>query len=125
MLQSIARHGLTLPQYYLLRELFVEEGLTQRELSERLNTTEAATVLTLRGMEEAGLVERVRDAADRRKMRVSLAARGRRLRSALQRRATEVNAAMRRGLRDDEVARFRAILDHIERNLSESNDALT
>jgi DNA-binding MarR family transcriptional regulator len=117
MLDRIARHGLTLPQYYVLRELFVEEGITQRELSARLNATEPGTVVTLRRMEAAGLVVRTRDGRDRRKINVSLSPKGKALRGALQQRAGEVNALMRRGLSEADVARFRALLDRIDDNL--------
>ncbi len=117
MLERLAAHALTVPQYHLLRELFNEEGLTQRELSIRLSTTEPAVLGTLRRMEEQGLVERERDATDRRKINVTLAPRGRALRAALQAHTTDLNVAMRRGLSDDDVRRFQAYLEHIEANL--------
>lgn len=117
MLARIARYGITMPQYYVLRELFIEEGLTQRELSDRLNLTEAASVAALARMEEAGLILRVRDKDDRRKINVYLAPKARKLRAPLHRRALEVNALAREGLSDADIVRFRAILDHMERNL--------
>jgi MarR family transcriptional regulator, organic hydroperoxide resistance regulator len=122
MLERIASHGLTVPQYHVLRELFGEEGITQRELSVRLSTTEPAVLGTLRRMEEQGLVRRERDPSDRRKINVSLAPRGRALRKPLRAHASRLNAAMRRGLSATEVRQFRALLARIEANLQERAD---
>jgi MarR family transcriptional regulator, organic hydroperoxide resistance regulator len=120
MLARISRYGLTMPHYYVLRELFNEEGLTQRELSDRLNLTEAASVVTLQRMEQLGLILRARDPADRRKMNVYLSPKARKLRIPLHRHALEVNALARKGLSDADILRFRAILDHMDQNLVEA-----
>jgi DNA-binding MarR family transcriptional regulator len=117
MAQRMAPYGVTLPQYYILRELFREDGVTQRELSARLDATEPATLVTLRRMEDNGLVVRVRDTADRRKIGVYLTRRGKRLREVLREHARDVNAIARGDLSDDDVARFRAILDRMTRNV--------
>ena len=118
MLERVAAHGLTLPQYHVLRELFGEEGITQRELSARLSTTEPAVLGTLRRMEEQGLVRRERDASDRRRINVTLAPRGRALREPLHAHAQRLNTAMGRGLSEDEVRQFRTLLERIEANLA-------
>ncbi len=118
MLGRLAAHGLTVPQYHALRELFAEEGITQRELSVRLSTTEPAILGTLRRLERQGLVRRDRDGTDRRKINVSLAAGGHELREPLQAHAQHLNAAMRTGLSDTEVRQFSALLERIESNLA-------
>lgn len=117
MAQRFSAHGVTLPQYHILRELFEEEGITQRELSLRLDATEPATLLTLRRMEANGLVLRLRDDDDRRKIGVFLTAKSKRLRTVLRARAREVNALARSGLSDAQIAQFRAILDRMDQNL--------
>jgi hypothetical protein len=63
MALRVTEHGLTIAEYYVLRELYIEDGLIQRELSSRLNLTEPAMLLTVRGMYEKKLVRRVRDAS--------------------------------------------------------------
>lgn len=117
MAQRMAPYGVTLPQYYILRELFNEDGVTQRELSARLEATEPATLVTLRRMEENGLVLRVRDAADRRKIGVYLTRKGKRLRTILREHARDVNAIARGGLSEADIVRFRAILDRMGENV--------
>ena len=122
MLDRLTAHGLTVPQYHLLRELFGEEGITQRELSLRLSTTEPAVLGTLRRLEEQGLVRRERDAHDRRKINVRLAPRGRALRRPLHAHALRLNAVMRRGLSEAEVRQFRTLLERVDANLRADGD---
>lgn len=122
MLGRIAAHGLTVPQYHALRELFNESGLTQRELSARLSTSEPAVLGTIRRMEAQRFVRRVRDPIDRRKINVMLAPRGRALRKRLQAHTQGLNAVMRRGLSDADVRQLQALLARVETNLHEALD---
>ena len=54
-------HKVTPGQWYFLRALWQEEGLSQLELSRRVRTTEPTTVSALRLLERNGLIERVRN----------------------------------------------------------------
>src|ERR1044072_9464002 len=56
--RRIAPHGVTRGQWYFLRVLWNEDGLTQRELSARVGMMEPTTVIALRGMEKSGLIRR-------------------------------------------------------------------
>ncbi len=79
----IEPHGVTLGQYFILRELWENEGITQRELSVRIGIQEPSTAAAIDGMEGRDLVVRVRSKQDRRKIHVYLTARGRGLRNDL------------------------------------------
>ena len=57
--KRISPHGVTRGQWYFLRVLWEEDGLSQRELSVRVGMMEPTTVIALRSMEKAGLVRRV------------------------------------------------------------------
>jgi len=70
-------YKITLGQYFFLRALWIEEGLSQRELSRRVGTTEPTTVAALRLLERNCLVERVRNADDRRTINIFLTDRAR------------------------------------------------
>jgi len=84
LLQSkIEPHGITLGMWYFLRALWHEDGLTQRELSNRVGTMEPTTLSAILIMEKKGLVRRVRDRADRRKWHIHLTAKGRGLKAKL------------------------------------------
>src|SRR5688500_9458427 len=76
--RRIAPFGVSRGQWYFLRVLWQEDGLTQRELSDRVGTMEPTTVIALQSMERAGLISRVRRSDDRRKTRVFLTPAGRR-----------------------------------------------
>src|SRR5215510_2249109 len=78
--RRIAAHGVTRGQWYFLRVLWTEDGLSQRELSARVGMMEPTTVIALRSMERSGLIRRARSADDRRKVRVFLTAKAKRLR---------------------------------------------
>ena len=65
---KIEPHGITPGMWYFLRALWHEDGLTQRELSVRVGTMEPTTLSAILIMEKKGLVRRVRDASDRRKL---------------------------------------------------------
>ena len=58
--KRISPHGVTRGQWYFLRVLWEEDGLSQRELSVRVGMMEPTTVIALRSMEKAGLVRRAR-----------------------------------------------------------------
>src|ERR1019366_4791013 len=53
-------YGVTIPQYFVMRELWHEPGATQRELAQRAGVAEPAMVATLDALETLGLVVRER-----------------------------------------------------------------
>lgn len=69
--------GLTLPQFDVLANLGMSEGITQQELAQRLLVTKGNVCGVLDRMESAGLVERRPDPRDRRANRLYLTPKGR------------------------------------------------
>ena len=114
----ISPHGVKMGQWYFLRELWERNGLTQRELSNRVGMMEPTTVVAIRGMVKGGLVRRVRDAEDRRKVRIFLTAKGADLKAQLLPCAREVNEIATQDLSADEVRQFRNLLNRIKANLT-------
>lgn len=82
--------GLTYPQYLVLMVLWERDGLAVNELGERLFLDSGTLTPLLKRMEAAGWVARARDAADERRVLVSLTPEGR----ALRRRAQAVPKAL-------------------------------
>ncbi|WP_454765755.1 MarR family winged helix-turn-helix transcriptional regulator [Cupriavidus campinensis] len=74
--------GLTYPQYLVMLVLWEKEKLTVSELGERLSLDSGTLTPLLKRLETAGLVARVRDPEDERRVLVSLTDAGRRLRGA-------------------------------------------
>lgn len=69
--------GLTTPQFDVLANLGMSEGITQQELAERLLVTKGNVCGLLDRMESAGLVQRRADEKDRRANRIYLTRLGR------------------------------------------------
>lgn len=88
--ERIVPHGVSMGQWFFLRALWEEDGLTQRELSQRVGMMEPTTVTALNSMERRGLVERCRNTQDRRKVNIYLTPKGKALRDVLQPMAAEV-----------------------------------
>lgn len=117
--EVIRPYGIRVGQWYFLRELWAEDGLTQVELSLRAGMSAPTTVVAIRGMVEAGLVVRKPHNRDRRKVRIFLTREGRRYRDELLPRVLDINAVATKGFTRDEVRQFRSLVDRINGNLSE------
>ncbi len=121
--KQIERHGVTLGQYFLLRELWEEQGITQRQLSARVGILEPSTVSALDAMENLDLVLRVRSKQDRRKIHVYLTEKGSALRNVLLRYALQLNREALAGIPAEEVLKVREILLRVKANLAAKHDA--
>ena len=117
--REIEPHGITLTQYFLLRQLWDEEGINQSELSERLATTQPATVATVDSLEKRRLIKRVRGTDDRRVVRIFLTAKGRAMRTTLLRYAYGIAADALAGLSASDVAHLRSALGAVRANLEQ------
>ena len=111
-------HQITPGQWYFLRALWDEEGLSQRELSRRVGTTEPTTVSALRLLARNGMIERVRNPKDRRTINIFLTERARAMKAELMPIAIEVNDVATAGLSDEEFTQLRALLQKVRENLS-------
>ncbi len=116
--QRILPQGITIGQWRFLRELWREDGITQRELSERLSMREPSTVGAVRSLEAAGLVRRVRDREDRRKIRIHLTPRAKRLRVPLLRHVRDVNVVATAGIPAQDLETTRRVLLQLMDNLA-------
>lgn len=113
----VSREGVTVCHWYYLRILSEHDGLTQRELSEKVGVHPNTAVPALDNMEKHGLVKRVRHENDRRRMCVHLTPKGRRLRDEM---IPDVRAMAYRsiaGLTPAELETFFKVMNRIEQNL--------
>jgi DNA-binding MarR family transcriptional regulator len=113
----IAREGVSIGMWFVLRMLWDEDGMTQRELGERVGINGPTMVTALNSMERAGLVKRVHNQTDRRKINVFLTARGRNLKSILWPMAAEVLALGLSGLNRSQVQSLNSMLAQVRLNL--------
>ena len=113
----ISAQGVTIGQWYFLRVLWEEDGLTQRELSQRVGMMEPTTVTALNGMEKRGYVKRVRNVTDRRKVNIFLTEKGRALKSRLLPHAADVNRIAAKNVSTQDIERIRTVLNTMKENL--------
>jgi DNA-binding MarR family transcriptional regulator len=117
MQKEIAPRGVTIGMWYFLRILWEEDGLTQRELSQRIEMMEPTTATALRNMEERNLVRRVRNKTDKRKVNIYLTDEGRALREVLLPYARSVNDIALAGVSEADIDCFRRVLGQMRKNL--------
>lgn len=115
--RRLVPHGINTAYWYYLRALWDEDGLTQKQLSERTGVAENTTTATIAGMVKDGLVTRTRTQDDRRKWRIGLTPRARKLRDELLPCAAQVNAAAARGLDPRDLARFLEVVEQMTASL--------
>ncbi|MBC7600153.1 MAG: MarR family transcriptional regulator [Polaromonas sp.] len=73
--------GLTYPQYLAMLVLWEKDGLMVSELGERLYLDSGTLTPLLKRLEASGLVSRLRDAADERRVHITLTPAGRKLKA--------------------------------------------
>ena len=117
MEKRIATYGITRGQWYFLRVLWIEDGLSQRELSARVGMMEPTTVIALRSMEKAGLIRRVRSSEDKRVTNVWLTAKAKRIREQMLLIARGINDDACQGLSREEFETFRRAITSMTENL--------
>jgi MarR family transcriptional regulator, organic hydroperoxide resistance regulator len=108
--------GLTYPQYLAMLVLWEGDGVTVSQLGERLMLDSGTLTPLLKRLEAAGLVQRLRDSADERRVLLQLTREGR----ALKRRALAVPEAVAcaAGCELDELARLTARLKSLREQLT-------
>jgi DNA-binding MarR family transcriptional regulator len=115
----IAAYGVVPGQFAQLLALFEEDGLTQRELCDRVRIEQATMANTLQRMQRDGLVRVVPDPNDRRRVRVYLTDRARAIEDDLVAAARELNALATNGLTEAEIAQY---LDWTKRLITNLED---
>lgn len=115
--KRIAAHGITRGQWYFLRVLWIEDGLSQRELSARVGMMEPTTVIALRSMEKAGLIRRSRSTEDKRVTNVWLTAKAQRMRGRMLLLARAINEDACQGISREEFDIFRCVITRMTENL--------
>jgi len=110
--------GLTYPQYLVMLVLWEGDGVAVSQLGERLALDSGTLTPLLKRLEAAGLVQRLRDAADERRVLLLLTPAGRALKS----RATVVPECVSRatGCELDELAALTAKLKALRTQITDS-----
>lgn len=118
-------HEVSAGQWRFLRQLWREDGITQRELSERVGMREPTTVVALKGLEKAGLITRKKTSDDRRKTFIHLTPHAKRLELVLAPMNAEVHEIATRGLTDEEVETLQSLMRRVIDNLADETAKLS
>lgn len=122
--QGTLTHDVSAGQWRFLRQLWRQDGITQRELSERVSMREPTTVVAVKGLEKAGLITRKKTRDDRRKTFIYLTEHGRRLELLLAPFNAEIHELATRGMSDAEVEMLQSLMKRAIGNLADANAQL-
>jgi DNA-binding MarR family transcriptional regulator len=124
--QALEGSPLTPSQFFLLRQLWLEDGLPLRDLGVRAQLDATSTTWLVDQVEQAGLVQRKRNDPDRRIVRVWLTEAGRRSQAELIPQLSRWEDALRQELlphhTSEEIATFRRVLATLINSLPEGDD---
>ncbi len=112
--------GLTYPQYLVLLVLWEQDGLTVKELGQKLFLDSGTLTPLLKRLQAAGTVDRTRDAEDERQVRITLTTKGRALKGPVAAARSEVAGAT--GLRLGEDDTLRDQINWLRERLSAPSD---
>lgn len=115
--RRLAKHGIATGCWYYLRALWDEDGLTQKQLSDRTGVAENTTAAMIAVMLKDGLVTRTRATGDKRKWRIALTPHAAALRAELFPYVAEVNGSAAAGIGTKEQALFLDVIERMTANL--------
>jgi MarR family transcriptional regulator, organic hydroperoxide resistance regulator len=121
--RKMSVHGVHPAQMFCLSEIAHNDGITQRDLAEKLRVARPTLTVMLQKMEKAGLIERLADESDQRFTRIHLSATGQSMHEAMHAIMAEVITEMTSGLSESdgrELTRLLGLLgDSIDAALAE------
>ena len=115
--EKLSLHNITTAQWFFLRVLWEEDGITQRELSEKVGITESTTVAAMKVMQRRGFVRCTADKSDKRRKKVFLTRTGHELSNILLPYAYEIHTISKEGLSEEELKSTREVILHMKKNL--------
>lgn len=110
--QRIAPLGIVVGQFPILLQLWLKDGVTQKELLGKIDVEQATLANTLNRMERDGLIKRTKNPADARAQMIWLTEKATALRNSAYESAQSVNAEALQVLSETEQARF---MDYMRR----------
>lgn len=115
--EELASHRITSSQWSALRVLWLEDGLSQVELAQRMMVEKASLTPVLAAMAESGFIKRTRNSVDRRKVNIFLTAAGRKLEKQILPLGDKINRQAVRGLSAEETRQLHTLLIKVVKNL--------
>jgi DNA-binding MarR family transcriptional regulator len=120
--RRLAPHGVTLFMWFVLRELWKRDSLSQTEIAQATDRQASAIVSVVRALRDAGLVRVSRSANDARRSVVRLTAAGRKLESVLTAHGRNLSQTAQRGFTSGEKQSLMDMLERLRRNIARNDD---
>lgn len=111
--ERITPLGITIGQFPILLELWVKDGVTQRELLQKLTLEQATLANTLNRMERDGLIVRKKHPSDARSQQIWLTAKGQATRESAYQAANDQNEQSLAPLSIEEREQFMELMRRI------------
>lgn len=118
MVQKLAEEGIPPGQAMLLRELAHNDGISQRDLAERMHIARPTVTVMLQKIERSGLVERRPDESDQRITRVYATEAGRALQLKMRSSFAAIVEAAMGSLTEDEQTELERLLNILGDNFA-------
>ena len=115
---ELAPYGVTPGQYGVLRCLWDQNGMTAKQLADRLSLDGSTITGILDRMEQKGLIERHTDPRDRRALKVVLTDQGWNLKEPLTKAIEEANRKALQSFSQEEAELLKKLLDEISESTS-------
>lgn len=116
--KETARHGISPGQWRFLRQLWHSNGISQHSLAEQLAISDATAAVTLRELERKELVDRRRNAGNRREVLIVLTAQGHAIENTLLPVVDDIHRLATRNIPANEVATLENLLRRVIANLA-------
>ncbi len=117
-------HGLTRAQWRVLGTLFRKDGLTQRQLCDRMDIGAVTLSGLIDRLEARGWVERREDASDRRVKRIWITDQVRDVRADMVRRSNELNRMSLEGLSSEQIDQLIDMMKIVKGNLTKAAEEI-
>lgn len=119
--RRLAPHGVTLLMWFVLRQLWKRDGLSQAEIAGATDRQASAIVSVVRSLQAAGLVRVTRSVRDGRRSVVRLTRAGRKLEPVLTAHGKNLSQSAQRGFTAAEKRALMDMLARLRRNIGNNN----
>jgi MarR family transcriptional regulator, transcriptional regulator for hemolysin len=120
--RQMATIGASMPQWFVLRNVGAQPGISQRELADQLRLTGSTLSHHLDRLEGQGLLTRTRDTRDRRVLRVALTAEGKHRLAAMDAVADDADGVLRSLLSERDASHLRQLLLKLHDRLTDEGE---
>lgn len=116
--ERLAAFGVTRVQWIAMYYLLKYGVMSQKDLADRMDLKESTVARLVDRMESENLIERIKDASDRRVTNIELTESGRKRMEELLPEGQKMSDFFSKGITDEEIEVFKRVLDKFMKNIS-------